>query len=432
MRQFHHPSATQRVTSRRASTMAAIAAVASMSLAACSSDPSNDATGDAGSGGDVTSVSFLSWDNEEVMGPLIDDFEAAHPDVSIDFSYAPPVSEYISTLQTRLGAGTAPDVFLMAAENKSDLIAGEYVVDLTDEPFMSRLADFNKDTYGADGRHYAASTSSWGAGVLYNIDMFDEAGITDLPTSWDEFLEVSATLRDAGFAPYLENGGEFPFSISALLGNTFGDEDVDAQIFAGETTFSEAWTPALEEWVRLVDEGYLAKTMVGLNGDQVVSEFATGNVAMIMTGAWYLNTIRETNPDLNFTYMPVPGLEPGTTALAGAASPGFAINAESANIDAAKEFVDYLTSDEAVAKYNELTSAITTTAGVEPDVAAELEPIVGAVRAGDVYLAQIGWKRHEASLLTEAVAGMQELVQGSITPSEYTAGLDAKLAELDS
>lgn len=42
------------------------------------------------------------------MSPFIEEFEKENPDISIDFSYAPPTAEYIQTLQTRLVGNQAP------------------------------------------------------------------------------------------------------------------------------------------------------------------------------------------------------------------------------------------------------------------------------------------------------------------------------------
>lgn len=95
-------------------------------LAACGSDA------DAGK----IRLSYLSWDNEQTSKPYIDEFEKENPDIKIDFSYAPPTSEYISTLQTRLVGNQAPDVFIITSENRDDLIDNGYAKDLTDESFM--------------------------------------------------------------------------------------------------------------------------------------------------------------------------------------------------------------------------------------------------------------------------------------------------------
>ncbi|MFR4548635.1 MAG: hypothetical protein ACLT4Y_10195 [Bifidobacterium breve] len=42
-------------------------------------------------------LTYLSWDNEQTSKPYIDEFEKENPDIKIDFGYAPPTSEYLST-----------------------------------------------------------------------------------------------------------------------------------------------------------------------------------------------------------------------------------------------------------------------------------------------------------------------------------------------
>ena len=36
---------------------------------------------------------------------------------------------------------------------------------------------------------------------MYNKDIFEKAGITSVPTTWDEFLEAGQKIKDAGFTP---------------------------------------------------------------------------------------------------------------------------------------------------------------------------------------------------------------------------------------
>ncbi len=115
------------------------------------------------------------------MAPIITEFEKQNPGISVEFSSAPPVAEYISTLQSRILSGTAADVFVIAAENKTNLIDNGAVVDLTDEPFMANLNQFNKDTYGKDGRSYGASISSWGGGIMYNKKLLADGRCERIP-----------------------------------------------------------------------------------------------------------------------------------------------------------------------------------------------------------------------------------------------------------
>jgi len=410
-------------TSRRATlTAAAFIAAGTLALTGCAAEGGEDGS---------TTLSFFSWDNEDVMGPVIEAFEAENPDITIEFSNAPPVVEYISTLQTRLLSGTAADVFILAAENKSNVIDGGYALNLDGESFMEPIAEFNQQTYsGADGT-YGMSVASWGGGVVVNNDLLAEAGVTEFPSDWDGFLELAGTLSEAGITPYYDNAQEIPMTLNALLGDSFsGDPTIDAQIFEGETTFEEQWTPALETFNELFTEGLVSTDVVGLGGDQIIDEFVNGRVAMIATGPWNVGNIRSSAPDMDFAFMPFPAPD-GAGYLPGAASPGYAINSATENVDAATAFLEFLSSPEGVELYNAQSSAITTTSNFDPVLDDSLEAIVPDVRDGNVYLAQIAWPRSQDVLNTEAIARIQEMILGQISPEGVAQAMDAKLAESD-
>jgi raffinose/stachyose/melibiose transport system substrate-binding protein len=408
---------------RRTHLTAALAVGSVLALAAC---------GGVGNGGDADggTLTFLSWDGEETMTPVLEAFEEAHPDITVEASYSPPVAEYIQTLQTRVLSGTAPDVFLIAAENKTNLIDGEHVLDLAGEDFLANVPEFNQQTYGRDGAVYGLSTSSWGSGIMYNKELLAQVGADAPPQTWDEFLDLCRDLDEAGITPYLESLQGMPSVLAAFLGshNASLDGAMDQQIFDGTSTFEEQWTPSLEAYNELFTEGLVTPDVVGLTGDQVVDEFANGRVAMMPAGPWNVPTLREAAPDLDFEMVPVPAGPDGTTFLAGAASPGFAINPKSDNIEAAKTFLGYLASAEGIEVMQAQNGAITVTSDFEPPIDDSLAPIVEDVRAGNVYLPQIAWQRAEDVLNVEAVAQLQLMAQGEATPAEVAQALDRKLA----
>ena len=364
------------------------------------------------------------------MASIIDEFEKQNPGITVEFSSAPPVAEYISTLQARILSGTAADVFAIAAENKTNLIDNGAVVDLTDEPFMANLTQFNKDTYGKDGRTFGASISSWGGGIMYNKKLLAKAGVKEFPQSWDEFLALCSKLKQQGVKyPFLESVQAMPIVVAAFVGaqNAATGGTLDNQIFDGSSSFAATWTQPLTVWNELYSKGLAPKDGVGLTGDQVRDEFTAGRAAMIPAGPWEVSPIRKGNPDLDFEMAPVPGMSGPQPYLAGAASPGFAINAKAKNPEAAKKFIAFLTDAKTVAMYNKATDAITTTADFEPVIDPSLSPIVEPVRAGQIYLPQISWKRCQDALNLEATAQLQQMVQGKSSPGDAAAALDTKL-----
>ncbi len=405
---------------------AAALAVGGAALAGCG--PSN--TGSTGGGSGTGPISFLSWDGEETMKAVLDGFKAAHPDLAVTATYSPPVAEYIQTLQTRVLSKKAPDVFLIAAENKTNLIGGKAVENLAGKPFMADVPEFNRKTYGGEDGEYGLSIASWGAGILYNKDLLKKVGAETVPTTWDEFLALLTKLKAADIQGYLESLQGMPTVLASFLGavNAGTDDTMDAKIFDGSATFADYWVEPLTQYNRMYAEGLVTSDTVGLKGDQVRDEFAKGKLAMMSTGPWDLPTIRETAPKIDMEMVLIPGASGLSPFLAGAASPGYAISAASENKATAETFLTYLASKEGVAAWQKVSGAISVTTDFQPKLDAALDPIVKDVRAGNIYLPQIAWKRSEDILNVEATAQIQQMVQGKVTPEQVAKALDTKLA----
>jgi raffinose/stachyose/melibiose transport system substrate-binding protein len=411
---------------RRRLAAALVAVSTAITMAACGGSPSGSSDQSTGTG----TLTFFSWDSEQTMAPIIGEFEKQNPGIKVEFSSAPPVAEYISTLQARILSGTAADVFAIAAENKTNLIDNGAVVDLTDEPFMAKLAQFNKDTYGKDGRSYGASISSWGGGIVYNKKLLAKAGVKEFPKSWDEFMALCTKLKGQGVKyPFLESVQAMPIVVAAFVGaeSAASGGTLDQKIFDGSSTFAATWTEPLTRWNELYTKGLVPKDVVGLTGDQVRDEFTSGRAAMIPAGPWEVSPIKKANPDLDFEMELVPGMRGPDPYIAGAASPGLAINAKAKNPEAAKKFIAFYTDAKAVAMYNKATDAITTTTDFKPVIDKSLNPIVEPVRAGQIYLPQIAWQRCQDALNLEATAQLQQMVQGKTSPGDAAAALDTKL-----
>ncbi|MDR2374182.1 MAG: extracellular solute-binding protein [Bifidobacteriaceae bacterium] len=418
---------------RRFAPALAAAAAMAISLSGCG-EPEDGGTGQetGGSQAETTTITLLSWTREPQMTPQLEAFAAAHPEVKIDVTYSPPVDEYIQTLQTRILSGTAPDVFIITAENKTNLIEGQYVLDLAGEPFMQKVPEYNRRALGKDGAEYGLSVASWAGGLLYNEDLLAGVGYEAMPESWDDFLEMGKKLKETGVAPYLQAGAGLNDTLIALLGARDQQEDhqMDAKIFAGESTFAAEYTPVLEGYNRLVTEGIMSPDVVGLDSEQLLTEFSAGRVAMIPAGPWNITPIAEANPELNFKFALVPALAGTEPYASGCYSAGYAINvaSDAKQQAAAKVFLEWLTTPEAAAIINQETGDATVLPGYEPAVPPQYEPMVPSIQAGEIYLPQASWSRSEDVLATEFSAQLQRMIQGEITPKQVAEALDAKLA----
>jgi raffinose/stachyose/melibiose transport system substrate-binding protein len=400
---------------------AATAVVMASALAGCATDASSG----------KSEITFLSWDNAEIMEPIIAAFEEENPDYTVTAQYAPPVAQYVQKLQTQLGSGTAPDVFIITAENKKQLIDSELVQDLGGEPWADNLAEAARDTYTRDGKLYGSAISSWAGGLVVNEQILTDAGVTEFPTNWADFLKLCKELEAAGVTPYLEPVDNVTVTLGALLGlqNEAYDGTMDQQIWDGELTFEEAWTPAVETWYELFEAGVLDSSAAGLKYDQVLQEFQQGRVAMMSTGSWAMGGIVDGAPDLDFAFKAVPGPESEPYWL-GAVSPGLAINAKAKNTEGAKVFLEWMSTEPGVRAYQDETKTITTTKDFEPSLPTELGELVPAAREGEFYLPVVSWIDHNDVLAVEATALIQQLAAGQISPQDVGKGMDAKLASV--
>jgi raffinose/stachyose/melibiose transport system substrate-binding protein len=423
-------STSSATTSSASGTASSAAASTTAAASAPASTSGSVATSAASGGGAKTDLSFFSWDNQQTMQPLIDKFQAENPNITIKFSTAPPVAAYISALQTRLLSKTAADVFIYTAEDAKVLAKGGFAKDLTAEPFTKVMSIANRNFMTNNGKVYGLSVSSWAGGIMYNKALLAKVGVTTEPKTWDEFLALCAKLKAAGITPYydgVQSGNVM--SLQGLIGGNYaviGNQD--AKIFAGQNTFASAWATPLTEYDQLFTNGYMPKTVVGLSDDQVMSEFTGGRVAMIAGAPWNVGTVRKSAPNLDFSFMPVPGAT--APYWVGAASPGYAINSSTKHLAAAEKFLTFLGSAEGAALYNKSANAITTTSNFVPTVDPALTELAQGARAGKLYLTAVSWPGYQSPLGDEFKAQIQELAQGKTTPAAVAKDLDTKLKQL--
>ena len=403
-------------------TMAAAAGAAMLlPLAACGG------SADAGK----TTISFLSWDNEQIMKPFIDEFEKENPDIKVDFGYAPPTTEYIQPLQTRLVGNQAPDVFVITSENKNDLIDNGYALDMTGKSYVKKLSQANKDFLSRDGKLYGQSISSWAAGIAYNKDLLGQVGYDSVPATWDEFLDLCGKLKNKGITPYIESLGDGNDRIpDSFMGAVYAKDGVDVTTLADKTPS----TPGANEkdcvkaWMKVYEKGYASRDNVGVSGDDAKTQFANGQVAMYTTGVWDFSAFEGASFDWGFAR--IPALDKNHEQYSqGSPSPGLTIYSKlkGDKLKAAEKFLDFMVSDWALKQRSKNGDAITVE-GFDSDVAKQYKEIYDEnVKTGKYFLYTNFYKKPDV-LSSANTAEIQQLVQGSISVDQWAKNIDDKMA----
>lgn len=406
---------------------AATTAAGALFLSACSA---------AGAADDRTVVEVMSWAGQSFMDDVIEWFEYENPDIRINFSFAAPVAPYVQALQSRINAQNTPDVFMMVFENRTQLMDAGLTRDLSDQAWLSRLHPSAVEFYTTpDGHVHTAATDAWAGGIVYNVDILAAHGIETPFASMDDFIAAAHTLNAAGYIGFLESFQGMPMTVNAHVGRHIYNlaqelgTDPDQLVFDGLLTFEEIWGPPLTDVMRLFEEGVLDETVVGIHGVQVEQEFTAGRVAMMTTGPWAINAIREQGgEDFNFRFTSIPTRNAGENFWGGAMGVGLSVYVNTEVEEAALRFVEFMTTPIVMARANE-DGPITTTADFDPVVDYTfLEAYHEALLTGNFYLPMGGWVRFQDELYTQATALLQEMVMGIRTPAEVGRGLDQELA----
>jgi len=287
----------------------------------------------------------------EAFDRLIAEYEKEHPNVNIEVETVGGGADYGAALKAKFAGGEQPDIFNNGGFNELDTWITR-LEDLSDQPWVADVLDIAKEPMTKDGKLYGMPVNVEGYGFLYNKDLFEKAGITELPKTISQLEEAAKKLQDAGITPF-SNGyaewwvlGNHNFNVAVAQ-----QDDPNAFVKSmNEGTGKLAGNKTFEEWLNLLDLTlkYSNKNPVTTDYNTQVTLFASGKAAMMQQGNWTQVQIDGINPDLNIGVLPMPineNAEQNDKLYVGVPN-NWVINKNSKVKDEAKKFLNWLvTSD---------------------------------------------------------------------------------------
>ena len=237
---------------------------------------------------------------KEMMQSLIDGFNASQDEYEASHVYV-PFADYEKQLTLGIASGELPDLVILDGCSMASFIQLGLFGDISD-------VDINWDEYMEgpmestmlDGKHYGIPFATNCTALFYNKDMFEAAGITKAPETWDELKDTAQKLTSG-------NVGGFAF---CSLQNEEGTFNFMPWVWStGATSYemnSEGGIKALTFIKDLVDSGAMSKECINWTQGDVMNQFISGNVAMMINGPWQIPTIRQEAPDLNWDVALIP------------------------------------------------------------------------------------------------------------------------------
>ncbi len=303
-----------------------------------------------------TLVYWSMWESTEPQGQAIQkaiDAFTAETGIKVDAQFKGRTG-IREGLQPALDAGTNIDLFDEDID-RVNKTWGQYLLDLED---LAKAADYeataNAGLIGAcrevgDGTLKSIPYQPNVFAMFYNQSIFDEAGVTAVPTTWEELDAACAKIKEAGYVPITDDDAYITCLFGYHMCRLVGYERTSEIVKNGEWD-DPAVLKTAEAFADFAKKGYFSENIasnVWPAGQNM--ELAGGTAAMYLNGSWLPNEVQAmAGDDFKwgcFSYPAVEGGVDGTNASNYGAQV-FAINKNSKNAEAAFQLICKITKGE--------------------------------------------------------------------------------------
>ena len=282
--------------------------------------------------------------NRPAYEAAIAEFEAAHPDIKIEWEAFENQSYKTKIKATMSDPETLPDIFFTwSGAFLGDFVeAGTvYCVDDAYLPFADALPEVMLQNSSYGGHHYAIPLTFNIVALFANMDLLAEAGWDHVPETYEDLCACCDALLEKGIIPFGCAGKEtwcVTEYLEPIIEKTIGYEALNA-IFSGSGSWNDpAIATAVENFQDMINKGYFDPAGIALGNDEVKANFIAGKTAFYQNGTWNCGEVNDqvTNPQV--ALFPVMDSEKATYGqVIGGPSDSLAVSATSKNAELAAQ-----------------------------------------------------------------------------------------------
>lgn len=289
----------------------------------------------------------MSEPEMEQLAKVVAIFEAENPNIKVEILNV-PYDEFRRKLITSMAGGTAPDLI------RSDIIW------VSEFAYMGALAKLDEvmpdfDTYKEAvfpgplsttyfrGHYYGLPLNTNTRILVYNIQMFKDAGIEAPPATMEEFLVACEKINALGDDKYcFADGGTYAWAVNPWIWSFGGDvTDEDITVASGYLN-GENTQVAYEYLKNLVDLGYMHPGILG-GGVDAWGGFGNNEIAMLLEGPWFTPFFGGTL-GIDYGYAPTPAGSGGSISVVGGED--IVMFQQSQHKEEAAKFIRFMLSEE--------------------------------------------------------------------------------------
>jgi len=315
-------------------------------------EDSEDANGEDVVGGEITLIN----NKIEIDAPLraFAELYEEQTGVVVNIQSFGGESPYAPALAALLNAGTEPEIFvfegLAGFEEARD---SDRLYDLSDQPWVN---DTDMSYFDDEGRvvGFPVAVEGWGLG--YNVKILESAGVdpatmVNIDGIRAAFAQIESMKDELGLDAVVSMAagpgmtwvtGLHGVNAYLSLGLDYDDTSIIDMMLDGEVDTTRL--TAFAQYYNLLFEHSDRNTLLTGGYDQQLGDFAVGRTAFIHQGNWVDPTFDELGVDFEMGYVPHAFLSETTEGIFVGAPSWYLVNAQSDNIEAALDFLNFMAS----------------------------------------------------------------------------------------
>lgn len=301
----------------------------------------------SGSNGEKTPVSiWYYWEtqkHQQSLDKVIKTYNSSQNKIEVSAKYV-PFADFKKQLSIGATASKLPDIVIMDSPDMASYASMGIFADLTDKlkdwDGLSQYYEGPLNSCKLDGKLYGIPFGSNCLALFYNETMLKEANCK-VPTTWDELKDVAkkttkGKVKGMGMSCVQNEEGTFTFM--PWLWST------------GTTAYqvnNDKGIKALTLVKDLVSSGSMSKEVINWTQGDVMNQFISGNLAMMVNGPWQVPTMREQAKNLKWNVALLPKDTQNASVLGGE---NFGV-INGKHVDQALEFLKCVTTPDVLKGY---------------------------------------------------------------------------------
>lgn len=296
-------------------------------------------------------------------------FEEANPGSDIQIEVV-PWDVLLQKLTTDISGGANADLSIIGTRWLIDFVDQGIAAPLDDymtQDFRDRFFPVFLEPSVMQEKTYGLPIAASARAMYYNKALFEQAGIAEVPDTWDELAEAAKKIGALGddIAGFGLQGKEIETDVYFYYAFwAYGGQLVEEDGTSGLD--SDAGYKAAEMYKSLIDSGATQPGVTSYNREDVQNLFKQGKVGMMITAPFLSNQIKEEAPDLEYGVAAIPAGPDGDRGTYGVTD-SIIMFENSENKEMAWKFLDQLFTTEWRAKFTSGEGFLP----VNPEVAAQ-------------------------------------------------------------